>query len=189
MEDEKKSVPEHLERYLGKIANGWSDDSSLHAIQVACFENQPQSGITTYATLGLSDAVLKMKGERTIRQELVISVHATLPGEDVSRFLLYCAEKIEQRDHALLRGEVFNMTYPLIEGATVTALYATNPTPFDDRFSELTSAVPPIIFVLLVPITESEVSLINKRGWNWFEDMLESQDPDIWDLKRIQQIK
>ncbi|MBB3976070.1 hypothetical protein GGQ64_001257 [Rhizobium azooxidifex] len=190
MEDsEKSSVPEHLEQYLGEIAHGWSGEDELQSIQVVCFNGKPQQGTTTYATLGLNDMILAMKGTRTIRQELVISACTSFPEKDIARFLLYCAEKIKKRGHALLRGEVVNMGYPLIEGATVTALYSTNPTPFDDGFSEFRNTTPPVIFVLLVPITDNEVSLINKYGWNWFEDMLETQDPDIWDLKRSHEIE
>jgi antitoxin YqcF len=188
MTDSKKnSLPSHLERFLGEISQGWADPNP-HTIQVACFDDQPRQGITTYVTLGLSDMVLPMKGGRTIRQELVTSAYTSIKRKEVAGYLLHCAEQVQQRGYPLLRGETVNMRYPLIEGATVTGLYATNPTPFEDGFAEFSGAFPSVIFVLMIPITGNELSLIADHGWNCFEDMLEFQNPDIWDLKRAQEI-
>ncbi|WP_349433794.1 suppressor of fused domain protein [Pararhizobium sp. A13] len=181
------SVPEHLEGYLGRISQGWSD-ADVDFIQVVRFDDQPEKGIATYATLGLSEYELHLKGGKTIRQELLISAHTSLPSDDVASFLFCCAEHIKERSQAALRGELINPFRPLAAGATVSAVYATNPTPFDDGFAELSNVVPPVIFVLLVPIKAKEVALIGKCGWNWFEDSLEAQDPDIWDFKREQKI-
>lgn len=182
------SVAEHIEGHLGSIAAGWSDDASPHKIQVASFNDQPMKGVTTYTTLGLSEDELDLPNERKIRQELVISANASFPGEEIARFLLSLAEHIKTTGRALLRGEVVGPSSPLVKGASVNAVYSTNPTPFDPGFAEFSSTYPPVIFVLLVPITPKEASLVSSQGWNWFEEMLEAQDPDIWDLTRIEQI-
>ena len=182
------SVAEHLEHYLGKISYGWSDDKSLHTIQVVSFRNRPADDIVTYSTLGLSEVELALPRERKIRQELVMSAHASFRGEEIASFLLSCAERLSERSQAILRGEVINPARPLVKGATVSAVYATNPTPFDVGFAQFSNVAPPVIFVLLVPITSEEKTLIESEGWNWFEDMLELQDPDIWDLERSEQV-
>ena len=66
------SLPAHYERQLGEIVRGWSDEKQTHSIQVASFKGQPESGVTTFATLGLSRYVLDLSGTRKIRQELLI---------------------------------------------------------------------------------------------------------------------
>jgi hypothetical protein len=182
------SVPEHIEGYLGKISAGWSDTASSHGIQVVSFKDQPAAGITTYVTLGLSEVVLDLPKDRKIRQELVVSALDSFSGDDIAGFLLSLAEHIKVRERAVLRGEVIGPSRPVLNGATVSAVYVTNPTPFDSHFSEFSNVEPPVIFALVVPITEKEASLVFSQGWNWFEDMLESQDPDIWDFKRMEQI-
>jgi hypothetical protein len=48
------SLPAHYERNLGPIAQGWSDKKSVHGIQIISFVSQPEAGVTTFATLGLS---------------------------------------------------------------------------------------------------------------------------------------
>jgi hypothetical protein len=40
----------------------------------------------------------------------------------------------------------------------------------------------------LVPITSAENDLLKTEGWNWFEDALEAQNPDIWDMAREEEI-
>jgi len=71
----------------------------------------------------------------------------------------------------------------------VDAIYATNPTPFDEGFAVFKGTEPPTLFVLLVPIAASEATLIAEKGWDWFESALESQNPDIWDLNRTERVK
>lgn len=181
------SVIEHLEHYLGNISRGWSD-RSLPSIQVVNFKDQPMDGIVTYSTLGLSEMELALPGERKIRQELVMSAHSSFSEEEIAGIMFSCSEFLRERGRAVLRGEVIYPTRPLIKGSTVNAIYATNPTPFGDGFVEFSNVTPPVIFVLLVPITRNEDVLIKKEGWNWFEEMLEDQDPDIWNLKRIEQV-
>jgi hypothetical protein len=176
-----------MEGFLGTISEGWSGATGEFT-KVLRFDDQPENGIATYATLGLSEEELDLKNGRTVRQELLLSAHASLPNNEIASFLLYCAELIKERGRAALRGEVINLLYPLIDGATVSAVYATNPTPFDEGLAEFSNVSPPVIFALLVPITAKEVSLIGIHGWNWFETSLESQNPDIWDFKRDREI-
>ena len=177
-----------MEKFLGTISEGWSDDVAGKFTKVLRFEDQPENGIATYATLGLSEDELDLKNGRAMRQELLLSAHASLPSNEIASFLAYCAELIRKRGRAALRGEVIDFLHPLVDGATVSAVYATNPTPFDEGLAEFFNVDSPVIFALLVPITAKEVSLIGNHGWNWFEDSLEAQDPDIWDLKRKQEV-
>ncbi|UMR30066.1 suppressor of fused domain protein [Massilia sp. MB5] len=183
-----RSVTEHLEHYLGEICHGWSDDRSVHAFQVVSFKDQPVEGIVTYSTLGLSEMELALPRGSQIRQELVLSAHESIPAEEIVHLLLTCAERLGKRGKAVLRGEVIDLSRPLVRGATTRAVYATNPTPFDDGFAEFSHVNPPVIFVLLVPVTAAEAKLIGEEGWSRFEDWLEAQDPDIWDLSRTVEV-
>jgi antitoxin YqcF len=80
-----------VEGFLGTISEGWSDATGEFA-KVLRFDDQPENGIATYATLGLSEEELDLKNGRTIRQELVLSAHASLPSNEIASFLLCCAE-------------------------------------------------------------------------------------------------
>jgi Suppressor of fused protein (SUFU) len=47
-------------------------------------------------------------------------------------------------------------------------------------------ALPPpaVVFAYVVPITNTEATLVAEHGWRWFEDALDEQNPDVWDLAR-----
>lgn len=182
------SLPEHYERLLGEIACGWSDDTLNHGIQVVSFKNQPEAGVTTFATLGLSKYVLNMSGTRRIRQEILVSANENSQDVGLSGFLLSLAEFVVERGSALLRGEVIGPGKPVIAGSTLTAVYVTNPSPFDKALTKFDSEPPDIVFAYLIPITATEASLVGEHGWRWFEDELENQNPDIWNLTRSEQV-
>ena len=183
------SLPAHYERQLGEIVRGWSDEKQTHSIQVASFKGQPESGVTTFATLGLSRYVLDLSGTRKIRQELLISANDVFSADAVAGLVLSLAELVVQRGNALLRGGVIGPGSPVIAGSTLTAVYITNPSPFDNSLTKFVSESPATVFAYLVPITATEAALVREHGWRWFEDQLEEQNPDIWDLERSDVIR
>lgn len=181
-------LPQHYEGKLGDIASGWSDEKQIHGIQIVSFKDQPEAGVTTFATLGLSRHVLELSGTRQIRQELLVSVNDAFSADAVAGLVLSLAELVAQRGRALLRGEVIGPGEPVIAGSTLTAVYVTNPSPFDKSLTEFVSEPPATVFAYLVPIKGAEASLVRELGWNWFEDQLEEQDPDIWNLARSEEV-
>jgi antitoxin YqcF len=177
------NLPDHYERNLGQIVRGWSDDKRAHGIQIVSFDRQPEEGVSTYATLGLSDHVVSLSESRQIRQELLMSANATSNAEMIASLMLWAAEFVLARNRALLRGEVVGLGAEMCEGFTLSSIYVTNPSPFNASLTEFQSA-PATVFAYLVPITEAEGALVRSKGWRWFEEELERQNPDIWDLKR-----
>lgn len=183
------SLPEHYERHLGLIAKGWSDQKRMHGVQVVCFDKQPEAGVTTYATLGLSRHLVELPGAKQIRQELLISANESFSSDAVAGLVLSLAEHVLQRGRALLRGEVIGPGAAVAIGSTLSAIYVTNPSPFDDSFTRYISELPATVFAYLIPITEKEAALVHEKGWRWFEDQLEQQNPDIWDLARTETVQ
>jgi antitoxin YqcF len=183
------SLPEHYERNLGNIARGWSDDKRMHGVQIVCFERQPEQGVKTYATLGLSRHIVESPRSRHVRQELLISANEAFASDAVAGLVLSLAEHVLQRGKALLRGEVIGPGAPVVAGSTLVAIYVTNPSPFEKSLTEFVSEPPATVFAYLVPITEAEALLVRERGWQWFEEQLEQQNPDIWDLARTESIQ
>ncbi|MBX3184234.1 MAG: suppressor of fused domain protein [Polyangiaceae bacterium] len=176
-----KDITQHLERHLGEIARGWK--GSRH-IGVAEFPNQPQPGVMTYTTLGLSVNPLPMARERTVRQELVVSAYQSFDPDNVASFLVTFAEYICAQSRALLRGDVVGPADPLIPGVRASAVYASIPVFFDDDFSVYQDSSPPTVLVWLIPLPREDAEFVKTQGWEPFEDMLESTAVDFWDLNR-----
>jgi hypothetical protein len=178
------SLIDHLERSLGKISGGWNLPGKDGALQVVRFLDQPNVGVSTYVTLGVSRAVLPLGNGREVRQELLISAHDEFDPEQVASFLLTFSEYFLNQRRALLRGDVVGPSSPLIPGAEVVAVYASLPTMFGDEFWTFSGSTPPTVLVWLIPVHDEEVAFIKANGWSAFEDLLEARNPDLCDLRR-----
>lgn len=175
----------HLESFLGPIAGGWARDANRQRLpcQVVWFEEAPDRGLMTYATLGLSRHALQ-SSTKTIRQELLLSVRRSFGSTQLVGVISTVAEMLLARHQPLLRGDVLPPAGPIVSGSTLSALYAAIPVLLPDAFAVFEGSEPPTVFVWLVPVTAVEADLIGSHGWSWFEDQLVEQQPDLFDLGR-----
>ena len=174
-------IVQHLEGHLGKIDRGWGDAGDIQVVQ---FLDQPQKDVVTYTTLGLSSTPLPMKQGRTVRQELLVSVDSSFESKSIASFLVTFAEYVRAQNRALLRGDVVGPSEPLIPGARASAVYAAMPVFFDDDFATYRGSSPPTVLVWLIPLPFEDADLVKTRGWEAFENELESTAVDFWDLNR-----
>jgi hypothetical protein len=177
------NVADHLEQHLGQMARGWSS-SSMPGVQVCLFLDQPTPGVTTLATLGLSNTVLSMMDGRAVRQELLMAFHGSRPPEEFAQILLHVADQMCRDDRALLRGDIVPLGSRVATDSAADALYASVPVVFPEGFATLKDTIPPTVFVWLIPLLRAEVELIRTSGWTEFEDRLETAEPDLYDLGR-----
>lgn len=175
----------HIEKHLGKIDKGWVLKDEPLPIQVVRFRNKPFEGITTYVTLGLSDNLLNLKEEKDVLQELVFSAYDKYPSEQIASFMVTFAEYLLSKKRGLLRGDVVGPSSPLIPNVSVNGVYASIPVFFDDDFHIYEGGQLSTVLVWLLPLLDDECSFVKQNGWNSFEDMLESKDPDLLDLDRL----
>ncbi len=178
------TLPEHIATFLGKPEDSWHLDTGSHDLQVVKTSNQPIKGVTAYATLGLSHAVLRLPGDRVVRQELVFAAYERFPPADIASFLLGFGASVLSLGEALLRGDMIGPQNPLISGVSATSVYCTAPVPFDERLATFDGSDPLTVFVWILPATSGEAEFVMRNGWNKFEELLESREPDLWDLDR-----
>lgn len=179
-------VPKHMEAALGPISQGWSDPGSKVGVQVVSFENSPSTGITTLATLGLNKYAIEQASGKKLRQELLTSVEAGTSLDVIAKALLAIAENLIERGVGLARGQVVTPRSETSGQPLISTFYCTNPSPLDPRLIQTEEFEPPLVFVYLVALLDSEVRLVREHGWRWFEEQLEAQDPNIWDLSRTE---
>lgn len=178
------TIIDHLEQYLGKIEQGWMDNKSDDDLQIVNFKNSPFEFVSTFSSLGMSNRLLDLSGNKKVRQELLFTVYLIdVPGLIVS-FMMSLCEAILDRKKAVFRGEVIPLSTELAERIGFSAVYCAIPVLFDDDFCTYDKSSPSTVMVWVVPIYESEVDFINTHGWKPFEDLLEEKDPDLCCLKR-----
>jgi hypothetical protein len=175
---------EHLECYLGEISDGWKDSSPDNPIQVVTFRDQPYADINTYLTLGLGNQALNMSIGKPIRQELVFAAYKNFTSEQVASFLSTFANSIVSSGRGLLRGDVIGPSGPIILGSLLNSVYSAIPMIFPERFFVFEGTVPETIFPWVIPIHEDEANYIRANGWIKFEELLEQENPELWDLSR-----
>lgn len=178
-------VLQHLEGCLGAMAEGWRDPAEPDGgLCVVRFPGEPWEGVSTFASIGLSDRPLRSSNGRMFRQELLMGARDRFAASEVASTLLTFAQHLGANGRALLRGEVVGPAAPIVPGSPLNSLYASLPAVYDDRLWTLDTTEPTTVFVWLIPLQEREAAFVRCEGWEAFEDMLEKADPDLFDLRR-----
>jgi len=179
------TIIEHLESNLARMEQGWSAPEGPEGIQIGLFRDQPVQSICTLATIGLSRHVLSLPGGRSVRQELLLSVHERQFSDDLASLLLYVAERLVARHDAVLRGEVVPLGAPMTPRSRATDLYVSLPVVFPEGLATFNRSSPATVIAWLFPVLPDEVQFIALQGWSAFEDLLECRDPDLFDPFRM----
>jgi hypothetical protein len=182
----KYMILSHLERSLGTVSKSITlVDQVYPNLHVVFFSDQPSIGLTTFSTIGLSNTILELRSGRQVRQELIFTVRSeSYDTGDIASFLLTFSEELMKTGIALMRGEVVGPGDSIIPNVTCSGVYACGPVFFEKEFHVLTSTNPPTILVWLIPVLENEIKFIRQFGWDSFENELEKQNVDFWNLDR-----
>jgi hypothetical protein len=178
----------HIENYCGEIMEGWSVSQSGDDLpyQIIRTIKGPIEDTKTYVTLGLSNVPLQtVHSKKQIRQELVFVMKKNVIGLGVPSVMQEICSKVLDENRPLLRGDVLHYESSVFNGTTLEAIYVTNPVYFPDDFSacELDNG-DFAAMCWLVPISRNEELFISENGWEAFEELLESTNPDLTDVFR-----
>jgi len=173
----------HIEAHLGVITRGWTfrPDGSPAPFQVA---QCPVGGIRetdAFVTLGLSKYELRSSSSgRPLRLELLAMIRRTEAVGTLPAILQGVGLELLATGRALLRGEVVGPRGPLWGHSKLQALYASSPVYLDDGFAscDLGDGTK-CAFVWLMPITTNESAFVTTHGWEAFEDILATENPDL----------
>jgi hypothetical protein len=178
----------HLEGRLGRLVYGWSrnPDGEPMPFQVARFEGGAYEGVLGFATVGLGLHELESPTTgRPLHLELTLCVHEVVGERNVPALMQQVALRVLESGQALLRGDVIELGGYVIAETAMTGLYATMPVYFDESFATCsTENGTETAIVWLVPVHPSEAEFVRTRGWQAFEEVLQEQDPDLFDPLR-----
>jgi hypothetical protein len=179
------ALVEHLERFLGGVLDGWkSIDSKARPLFDVVRYAGPFEGCVAFSTLGLSNYVLNSRvSAKKVRCELLMITRDS--GAWIPSLLDQIGAEFVSLGFAPLRGDVIGPRGKIGGEYEMTALYSSIPIYLPEQFAscELPSGEQ-VIFIWLIPLYEREAELINNRGWKFFEQELEKQDPDLLDMRR-----
>jgi hypothetical protein len=183
-----KELLQHLEATLGTMECGWNDSDGVPwPFHILKFRGGPISDVVTYSTYGLSNTPLKSRvSGRMIQQELIIMSRPRYGDMSLPYLLYEVAMEAQSKSTAYLRGEVIGPRGPLLKGSKMEALYVSIPVYLPEDFAAFRGAEGhSCVFSWLVPISRAEAAAVRENGWESFEDMLTTKDPDLIDWYRL----
>jgi hypothetical protein len=176
----------HLESQIGPVETGWIVTEVSPQYSVVKYAN-PVSGGTVYGTIGLSARKLhspQKKGNK-IRQELLILAPIGQFEDLMPKLVRHLATEIAKSGHIVRRGELISLDGRPFPDSELSGVYATEPVYFPEGVHEpFQVAGEDVVFVWLVPVTQTEAIYAYDNGWEMFEDLLEQVDPDLVDFNR-----
>lgn len=181
------TIIDHLENFLGEIAQGWRDEGAAKGerkLTAARFADTPFEGRSTYATIGLSDHSLYLANGREMRQELIFAAHDDFPADAVASFLLSFAGFVLSKHWAVARGDVIGPGAPLIPGFAANAVYVCSPDIFPPGLEVFRVGSSSAAVAWIVPLVGDESAYAKKVGRDRFEALLKLANPDLFDLNR-----
>jgi hypothetical protein len=183
--DQSASLIDFLESHLGEMSNGFLFEGPQdRPIQVARFDHQPVSTAVTLVTTGLSKHVLHQLSPRDIRMELLACAYSEFDIPDLAKVVFALAQEILEKHHAPARGDVIGPRGPICSGSNLEALYFSHPAYHSAGLDKFEGDPPETIIAWIVPISASEAAYIHQHGWSAFEELVESKEPDLLDMKR-----
>jgi hypothetical protein len=182
---ENRQLAEHIARAFGgdfEVTEYLHDGSDL-AVDILHCGDRPNVGVTSYATVGLSDVPIPWgRGEFATRIELAGACASS--DKAFANLLASCA-------FHMMRGEGAFHPGAAIEGyvaqyfadSPLAHVYFTSPFLWDSLKTSRFGAKQ-VSWLLIVPISTAELRLLRSRGDEALEQRFEQHQIDVFDLHR-----
>jgi antitoxin YqcF len=165
------------------IFHFWDDDhrSDVYVLEAA---NSPQQGVTSYATVGLSDHPLMFQDkEFDTRVEIIGACGSKFP--DFGNVLATLAFCVINSKWFCAPGIIFPDIMKMYGlSLTLCDIYFAHPFLWDDRLKSTRLGEKDIAWLLAVPISKEESAFAQEFGPKKLEELFSEKDIDIYNLNR-----
>ncbi|OUM05742.1 hypothetical protein BW686_19040 [Pseudomonas syringae] len=183
-----KTVAKHILNFFGgtPTVHAYYDDSRVRSMSIVTTFDTIEPGIKSIGTIGLSEIPLVNEDgtEFITRIELCSAVPTTF--EAWENVIASAAFFIEQRRKPVVPGAVLeNVVNEYFPKTKMPHLYFSIPFLWNDgHFEELIFDEIKINWLQCFAIYEVEKEFIDKNGSDAFEDLLSTQETDVFDMER-----
>lgn len=160
------------------------DDDKRSDVYVIKAVDTPKSGVTSYATAGLSDHPLMRDGkEFGVRVELLGACGSAVPEFDnVLATLAFC---VINSGWFCAPGVIFPDVISVYKhSVTMSDVYFTHPFLWEDRLKSVRMGSKTVAWLLAVPISKRESEFAQANGPAKLEALFEERNIDIFNLNR-----
>ncbi|ASC81594.1 type VII secretion system immunity protein YqcF [Bacillus subtilis] len=166
-----------------KVTKYWDDNENSN-IDILSVSDQPQEGITSYATLGLSDHSINYEVNGTpLRIEIVAAMESA--SDIYANVLSTCAFNIINSNFTCAPGVIFKNVISMYDQETdMRHVMFVSPFLWEEDLELLEFSNKSVTWLMAIPISEGELQVTEKHGSDYLQDLLESKQIDIFDIKR-----
>ncbi|MCY7898144.1 type II toxin-antitoxin system antitoxin YqcF [Bacillus spizizenii] len=166
-----------------KVTKYWDDNENSN-IDILSVSDQPQEGITSYATLGLSDHSINYEVNGTpLRIEIVAAMESA--SDIYANVLSTCAFNIINSNFTCAPGVIFKNVISMYDQETdMRHVMFVSPFLWEEDLELLEFSNKSVTWLMAIPISEGELQVTEKHGPDYLQDLLESKQIDIYDIKR-----
>lgn len=161
----------------------WDDRHKASVDLVSCADS-PWAGVTSYATIGVSDTPLMKEGtELGVRTELIGVCGSQVA--DFANYLATAAFFIINSGWFVAPGIIFPGVLSMYEASdTMSHFLFLPPFLWNERLQTLHLGQKQIAWLLAVPISQEELQFAESEGVPALEELFDQHQIDIFDLER-----
>lgn len=183
---QKKQIAKAAFQVFGgkpSVVKYW-DDQQKNDVDILSCPDRPQAGVTSYSTIGLSDASIGLTSDEVpLRVEIVGACGSAFAG--YANVLATCAFDVmeanaECRPGAVLRDAVA-VNVPDVE---MKHVWLVPPFLWEEELKTLEFPSMKVAWLLAVPISEAERAFAEEQGAEALESLFEEKQIDLFDLRR-----
>lgn len=167
-----------------KVYAYW-DDAHKHSVDILSVADQPDQGVTSYATLGLSQHSIGLSvGDRPLRVELLGACWTE--SEVFANILSTCAFNVINSGHRCAPGIIFpDVVSIYLPDSSMAHILFVSPFLWGDGIPEtLDFSDRKVTWLQAVPISEAERAYAEENGADALESLFEQHQIDVYDLNR-----
>jgi antitoxin YqcF len=157
------------------------DDRAVH-IDIATFVDRPQPGVTTFATLGLSDTPIPGRVQPPLGVEVLGACYSKADGFIPA--LAAIAFQAIAGGRRCEPGEVFPDVIPPALSTTLRHAMVVPPFLWEEGLGSVVIDYKTVAWLLAVPISDAEAQLRAEQGADALETRFEEAEIDIFDPNR-----
>lgn len=185
--DENKKLARTVAAAFGgkpSVTRYW-DDNHQSYVDLLVSIDQPQTGVTSYSTIGLSDHLLIKDGKDFgVRVEFVGACGAGFTKFD--NIIATAAFCVINSKWFCYPGAIFPNVVGMYEASTTLKhILFVPPFLWEDKLKTMEMRGKKVAWLLVVPISDQEMEFAEKAGSDSLEKLFVEKQIDIFDLNRV----
>ncbi|MBC6310978.1 suppressor of fused domain protein [Listeria sp. FSL L7-1582] len=183
---DNQQVAKHIFENVGGKSQviQYKDSNETSSIDIFMSEDKPQDGVTTYATISLSESSigLVLGNDKELRAEFIGACGSNF--DKFPNIISSCAFNIINDNFLCRPGTVYsNVVTEYYDDSEMKHILLTTPFLWEGLIN-IETEQKVVTWLSLVPISEAELEYLNDNGSDALESLFEEKDIDIFDIYR-----